>query len=58
MMKAHGDDCDKESDESGSDFDSEKGSNSDSEKDRYCKNKITSEKTIIVSTNTLLSLIT
>ena len=57
MMRAYEDDFDNQIDKSESDFDSEKGSDSHCEGDRNSKNKIISEKNIIVFTNTLPSLI-
>ena len=55
---SYGDDFDEGSGESGSGFDSEKDSDSDCESDRNSKNDITSERNVIVSVNTLQSLIT
>ena len=53
----HGDNFDEESEESDSDFDSEKDSDSDCESNRNSKNNITSGRNIIVSINTLQSLV-
>ena len=54
----YGDDFDEESGESDSDFDSESDSDSDCESDRNSKNNVKSERNVIVSINTLQSLIT
>ena len=54
----YGDDFDEESGESDSNFDSEKDSDSDCESDRNSKKDIASERNVIVSINTLQSLIT
>ena len=54
----YGDDFDEESGESDSDFDPEKDSDSDCESDRNSKKDIASERNVVVSINTLQSLIT
>ena len=54
----YGDDFDEESSESDSDFDSKSDSDSDCESDRNSKNNVKSERNVIVSINTLQSVIT